>query len=151
MKRASPKLSGQLASATIQDLVDDGELESVSLKDESVVNCSVAAPQLIDVRIDNVQLTGAHFSRIVARDVSVARSDFSAAHLNNGLLVRVEFVNCRMNAIDFSYSAIHDVTFKDCLLDRAHFEKADLRRVAFIDCSLQSVDFSTARLFDVTR
>ncbi|HEV7951828.1 MAG TPA: pentapeptide repeat-containing protein [Candidatus Saccharimonadales bacterium] len=145
MKIAHPKISATLEEYTVETMVDDGELESAVIQDEVAVNCNIAALQLIDARIENVQFTGAHFSRIVARDVSIRRSDFSSASLDNGMLVRVEFVNCRMTGIDLSYTAIHDVRFQDCQLDRAVFEKADLRRVEFEGCSLDGVDFSAAR------
>jgi uncharacterized protein YjbI with pentapeptide repeats len=149
MKLTRPKLSINPEDATVAAMVDDGELESVRLHDEIAVNCNVAALQLIDVVIEKVQFTGAHFSRIVARDLLARQVDFSSAHLDNGLLVRVEFVNCRMTGTDFSLTNIHDVTFKNCKLDSAIFRKADLRRVEFIDCDLSGVDFSMARQIDV--
>ena len=151
MKLARPKLSVDPQDTAVAVMVDDGELESVRLHDEIAVNCNVAALQLVDVLIEDVQFTGAHFSRIVARDLLARQVDLSAAHLDNGLLVRVEFVNCRMTAVDFSLTNVHDATFKDCKLDKAIFHKADLRRVEFIDCDLSDVDFSTARLIDVKR
>lgn len=151
MKLAHPKISIDLESSTVETMVDDGELESVRLEGETAINCNVTALQLIDTVIDDVQFTGAHFSRIVARDVIFKRSDFSSASLDNGMLVRVEFINCRMTGIDFSRSNIHDVTFKDCQLDKADFTKASLRRVAFNNCSLIEVDFTSASMTDVER
>jgi uncharacterized protein YjbI with pentapeptide repeats len=149
MKLARPKLSVSLADSTIAAMVDDGELETASLRAQLAPNCNVAALQLLDVLIEDVQFTGAHFSRIVARDVIASRTDFSASHLDNGLLVRVEFRQCRMTGVDFSQTDIHDVTFTECKLDKAMFYKADLRRVAFIGCDLSAVDFSAAHLVDV--
>ncbi|MET0979765.1 MAG: pentapeptide repeat-containing protein [Candidatus Saccharimonadales bacterium] len=151
MKLAQPKLSANPEDAAIAVMIDDGELEAVRLHDETAINCNVVALQLIDVMIERVQFTGAHFSRIVARDLLARQVDFSSAHLDNGLLVRAEFINCRMTGVDFSQTNIHDVTFKDCKLDNAIFHKADLRRVEFINCDLSAVDFSTARLSNVKR
>ena len=131
--------------------MDDGELKSAWLQDEIAVNCNVSALQLIDSKIENVQFTGAHFSRIVARDVIFQRSDLSSASLDNGMLVRVEFINCRMTGVDFSRTNIHDVRFQDCQLDRAVFERADLRRVEFSNCSLGGIDFAAASCYDVER
>lgn len=145
MKLARPKLSPNLEDTTVEVMIDDGELEAARVHDENGTNCNVAALQLIDVLIENVQFTGAHFSRIVARDVVAKQTDFSSAHLDNGMLVRIEFINCRMTGIDFSHTSIHDVTFKDCKLDKANFLKADLRRVEFIDCFLDGVDFTVAK------
>jgi uncharacterized protein YjbI with pentapeptide repeats len=145
MKLAHPKLSANLEDSSVEVLADDGELESAHLSDEAALNCNVAAVQLIDVLIENVQFSGAHFSRIVARDVIAKQVDFSSAHLDNGLLVRVEFINCRMTGVDFSNTSIHDVSFRDCKLDKANFLKADLRRVEFINCLLDGVDFAVAK------
>jgi uncharacterized protein YjbI with pentapeptide repeats len=150
MKLARPKLSTSLEDATVETMRGDGELETAYVRDEQAINCNIAALELIDVSLENVQFTGAHFSRIVARDMVARRVDLSSAHLDSGFLVRVEFINCRLSAVDFSYTSIHDVTFKDCQLDKAQFYKANLRRVAFIDCSLDGVDFSVAQLSDVT-
>ena len=140
MKLARPKLSTDLEAVTLEIMIDDGGLETAQLHGENGTNCNVAALQLIDVLIEGVQFTGAHFSRIIARDVVFKQVDFSSAHLDNGMLVRVEFINCRMTGIDFSYTSIHDVTFKDCKLDKANFHKADLRRVEFIGCNVQAGD-----------
>jgi uncharacterized protein YjbI with pentapeptide repeats len=151
MKLARPKLSTDLEDSSVEVMMDDGELESAHIRDEIAINCNVSALQLIDTLIENVQFTGAHFSRIVARDVVFCRVDFSSASLDNGMLVRAEFVNCRMTGIDFSRTDIHDVTFQDCRLDKAVFARADLRRVAFIGCSLEEVDFSAARCVGVEK
>lgn len=151
MKLAQPKLSSDLEDSSVEVMMDNGELESAHVRDETAVNCNISALQLIDTLIENVQFTGAHFSRIVARDVVFRRVDFSSASLDNGMLVRVEFVNCRMTGIDLSRTDIHDVTFRDCQLDRAALVKSGLRRVAFVGCSLDGVDFSVASCVDVER
>lgn len=140
MKLARPKLSTDLEDVTLEIMIDDGELEAARLHGENGTNCNVAALHLIDALAEGVQFTGAHFSRIIARDVVFKQVDFSSAHLDNGMLVRVEFINCRMTGTDFSYTSIHDVTFKDCKLDKANFYKADLRRVEFIGCNVQAGD-----------
>jgi len=149
MKIALPKVSTHLEHVSIERMVDDGELELAYLSDVGAINCNVAALKLIDVRLERIQFTGAHFSRIVARDVVARQIDFSQAYLDNGLLVRSEFTNCRMTGVDFSATSIHDVTFRDCKLDGAVFAKADLRRVAFIGCSLDGVDLTAAHCFSV--
>lgn len=130
-------------------MVADGELKSAQLEGETAINCNVAALQLIDTVIENVQFTGAQFSRMIARDVIFRQTDLSSAYIDNGMLVRVEFINCRMSGIDFSNTSIHDVCFRDCKLDRANFLKADLRRVEFIDCLLDGVDFTATRCIAV--
>jgi uncharacterized protein YjbI with pentapeptide repeats len=151
MKLAHPKLSLDLIDETVETMADDGELEDARIHDESEPNCNIAALTLINVLIENVQFTGSHFSRITARDVVMRQADLSSAHLDNGILVRVEFNNCRMTAVDFSQTGIHDLSFKDCKLDKANFYKADLRRVEFIDCNMQGVDFTGAHLIAVQR
>lgn len=150
MKLAHPKLSPDHDEVDLETMVDDGELETARLHDENGTNCNITALQLIDVLIESVQFTGVHFSRIVARDVVFRQVDFSYAHLDNGMLVRVEFVNCRMTNIDFSHTSVHDVVFKDCKLDQANFHKADLRRVGFINCTIQADDLVVANQVDVT-
>lgn len=149
MKLARPKLSPSLTGGTVEVMIGDGELGSAYVHDEAAVNCHIAALHLTDVLIENVQLTGAHLSRIVGRDVIFRRCDLSSVSLDNGMLVRIEFVNCRMTGVDFSYTNIHDVTFRDCKLNSTIFNKADLRRVHFVDCSLDDVDFLAANCVDV--
>lgn len=146
MKRAYPKLSPGLDEATLDQMVDDGELETTQLRDIEAVNCNIAALDLSDVLIESVQFTGSHFSRITMRDVVARRTDLSAAHLDNGMIVRAEFANCRMTGVDFSRTNLHDVVFRSCKLDLANFRFSDLRRVEFIDCTLSEADFMNAHL-----
>jgi uncharacterized protein YjbI with pentapeptide repeats len=149
MKLAAPRLPAHLEVSSITTMVNDGELEAVRLEDEDAVNCNVAALDLSEVVIDKVQLTGAHFGRVTMRDVSLRSTDLSSAHLENGMLVRTEFVNCRMTGVDFSQTSLHDVTFRGCKLDLANFRQADLRRVHMIDCTLLETDFTNATLSSV--
>lgn len=146
MKRASLKLPVQLDDSSVTVMVNDGELENVRLQNEAAVNCNVAALDLSSVVIEKVQFTGAHFSRVTMRDVRADHSDFSSAHLDNGMIVRAEFINCRMTGIDFSRTSLHDVVFRGCKLDLANFRFSDLRRVEFIDCTFNETDFMNAKL-----
>ncbi|HET8884197.1 MAG TPA: pentapeptide repeat-containing protein [Candidatus Saccharimonadales bacterium] len=149
MKIAAPKLPVQLDDSTVAVMMNDGELEEVRLHDEEATNCNVAALDLNSVLIEKVQFIGAHFSRVTMRDVLARAGDFSSAHLDNGMVVRVEFVNCRMTGVDFSRTSLHDVVFRGCKLDMANFRFSDLRRVQFIDCTLVETDFMNAKLASV--
>lgn len=146
MKLAQPRLLPQLDDRSIAVMASDGELENARLQNEEAINCNVAALDLSSVVIEKVQFTGAHFSRVTMRDVRTTQTDFSSAHLDNGMLVRAEFVNCRMTGVDFSRTSLHDVVFRGCKLDLANFRFSDLRRVAFIDCTLSETDFMNAKL-----
>jgi uncharacterized protein YjbI with pentapeptide repeats len=151
MKLARPKLSTNLEHASLEMMMDDGELEAARLHGETGTNCNIAALQLIDVLIEDVQFTGAQFSRIVARDVVLRQTDLSLSALDNGTLVRVEFVSCRMSKANLSRTTIHDVTFRDCKMDGVNFTKSDMRRVVFKDCVLDGADFTGAALVDIER
>jgi uncharacterized protein YjbI with pentapeptide repeats len=151
MKLACPKLSTDLEYASLEMMIDDGELESVRLHGENGTNCNIAALQLIDVLIEDVQFTGAQFSRIVARDVVFRKTDLSLSALDNGALVRVEFVSCRMSKADLSRTTIHDVTFRDCKMDGVNFTKSDMRRAVFKNSVLDGADFTGAALVDIER
>ena len=146
MKLALPKLPTLLDDSSIVMMVNDGELENGRLQNETAVNCNVAALDLSSVAIEKVQFTGAQFSRVTMRDVRASHADFSSAHLDNGMIVRAEFMNCRMTGVDFSRTSLHDVVFRGCKLDLANFRFSDLRRVEFIDCTLNETDFMNAKL-----
>jgi uncharacterized protein YjbI with pentapeptide repeats len=149
MKLAHPNLSALLVDTALEVMADDGEVESAYVHDEAAINCNIVALQVIDSKLESVQLIGAHLSRLVCRDVVLRRCDFSSASLDNGMLVRVEFVNCRLVGTDFSRTNLHDVRFKDCKLDGALFAGADLRRVTFDNCSLEGVDLTRATRYQV--
>lgn len=149
MKIARPRLPAQPLESSLAAMANDGELEDAVLRDEDGANCNIAGLELSSVAMEKMLLTGAHFSRVVARDLQAKQSDFSAAHLDNGALVRVEFSNCRMTGTDFNQASIHDVVFRGCKLDMANFRQAELRRVQFVDCTLTDTDFINARLTDV--
>lgn len=146
MKIAAPKLPVHMDDSTASTMVNDGELEEVRLHDEDATNCNVAALDLTSVRLEKMQFTGAHFSRVTMRDVTAQGTDFSSAYLDNGMIVRAEFANCRMTGVDFSRTSLHDVVFRGCKLDMANLRQTDLRRVQFIDCTLVETDFMNAKL-----
>lgn len=145
MNIARPKLPAHLPDATIEELLNDGELENGMLCGVDAINSNIEALELTDVITDKVLFIGSHFSRVVMRDVIMRQSDLSSVSLDSGHIVRAEFVNCRMTGVDFNQTILHDVTFKDCKLDLANFRRADMRRVAFIDCTLQETDFAGAK------
>lgn len=146
MKIAKPQLPTQLEDSTVALMVQDGELEEMKLHDEDGTNCNVAGLSLSSVMTEKVFLTGAHLSRVTVRDLVAKQTDFSSASLDNGLIVRAEFLNCRMMGVDFSQTNLHDVVFRGCKLDLANFRQTDLRRVQFVDCTLVETDFGSAKL-----
>ncbi len=149
MKIAKPQLPAQLDNSTVALMAQDGELEEVLLYDEDGTNCNVAGLSLSSVMAEKVFLTGAHLSRVTVRDFVAKQTDFSSASLDNGLIVRAEFLNCRMTGVDFSQTNLHDVVFRGCKLDLANFRQTDLRRVQFVDCTLVETDFGGAKLTNV--
>lgn len=149
MRVAAPKLPSQLDLSDLATMMNDGELEEVRLFDVDGLNCNVAALDLSSVQLEKVQFTGAHFSRVTLRDVVAKQTDLSAASLDSGSLVRVEFINCRMTGVDFNRTSLHDVVFRGCKLDLANFRQADLRRVQFVDCTLTETDFGSAIMSSV--
>ena len=149
MKIAKPQLPAQLDDGTLALMVQDGELEEMRLYDEDGTNCNVAGLSLSSVLSEKVFLTGAHLSRVTVRDLIAKQTDFSSASLDNGLIVRAEFLNCRMTGVDFSQTNLHDVVFRGCKLDLANFRQTDVRRVQFVDCSLVETDFGGAKLTNV--
>lgn len=146
MKIAKPQLPTQPEDSTLELMAQDGELEEARLYDQDGTNCNVAGLSLSSVLMEKVFLTGAHLGRVTVRDLAAKQTDFSSASLDNGLIVRAEFLNCRMTGVDFSQTNLHDVVFRGCKLDLANFRQADLRRVRFIDCTLVEADFGSARL-----
>lgn len=149
MKIAKPQLPAHLEDSTIAVMAQDGELEEVRLHDEDGTNCNIAGLSLSGVLTEKVFLTGAHLSRVTVRDLIAKQTDFSSASLDNGVIVRAEFLNCRMTGVDFSQTSLHDVVFRGCKLDLANFRQADLRRVQFVDCTLVETDFGSAKLTSV--
>lgn len=149
MKIAKPQLLAQLDDSTIARMVDDGELEEARLHDEDGTNCAISGLDISGVVTEKVVFIGAHFSRVVVRDLSAKQTDWSSASLDNGQVVRAEFVNCRMTGTDFSETSLHDVVFRGCKLDLANFRRANLRRVQFVDCTLSETDFGSATLNSV--
>lgn len=149
MKIARPRLPAQPDKVSLTAMLNDGELEDGRLEGIEAVNSNIAGLELSAVVMDKVTLTGSHLSRLVARDVRLSQVDLTAAHVDNGAVVRGEFVNCRLTGTDFSQTRLHDVLFRSCKVDMANFRRADLRRVQFVDCILQDADFMNATLTDV--
>ncbi len=149
MKISSPRLPTQLESATLAEFLD-GDLEEAALTGIDATNCHVAPLNISSVKLEKVQLTAAQLERVSAKDLVVLSTEFSSAHLANGVFNRTSFSNCRMTGVDFNKASLHDVLFSGCKLDMANFRFADLRRVKFTDCTFVESDFLGASLHDVT-
>jgi len=149
MKVAQPRISQELTSAHMSDLVEDNELENAEIIEQDGVGLALPGLQVDGVVFDKVQLTATQFERLNVRDIIMKRSELSSSSFSNSSMNRALFDNCRMTGANFSRSTLHDVTFRGCKLDMANFRFADLRRVHFIECSFVESDFLSAILHDV--
>ena len=105
--------------------------------------------RLQDVRLANLDLTGAEAPGLSLTDAIVEAGSWANLRASGGTLTRVETRQLRATGLDLTEAALKDVVFADARLDLASFRFAKLERVVFSDCRLEEADFHGASLRSV--
>jgi uncharacterized protein YjbI with pentapeptide repeats len=105
--------------------------------------------QLIESRIEGVDLSGSVLRRASIRDAVVDGGSWSNADASEAVLSRVEMRRVRMTGTIFTAATLEDVTFVDCRLDMSSLRFAHLEGVRFEDCRMAEADMYEATLTSV--
>lgn len=155
---AAPQVPVTDPLAALPDDCED-EVSGLWLAAARVLELELDRPELVDVRLEDCDVSGVNASDFIARRVELRRTrlrgvTFSTGQLDDGLLEdcttnelslrfsrirRVVFRNCDLSGADF-YSATFDhVTISGCNLQRARFDAATVNCLAILDCDLTGV------------
>jgi uncharacterized protein YjbI with pentapeptide repeats len=116
-------------------------------------------PELVDVRLDDCDVSGVIASDFIARRLELRRTrlrgvTFAGGQVDDGLiedcstselslrfsrLRRVVFRNCDLSAADFTSTTFDHVTIEGCDLQRARFDAATVNCLAVMNCTLTGI------------
>ena len=105
--------------------------------------------QLIESRIEDVDLSGAILRRVSIRDTVIERGNWANADASEATMTRVEIRGVRLTGAVLASAQIKDATFVDCRLDLSSFRFAQLDGVRFEDCRMEEADLYQAALTSV--
>jgi uncharacterized protein YjbI with pentapeptide repeats len=166
---APPQISHAAPLAAITGDCDE-EVSDLWLADARVLELDLDRPELVDVRLNDCDVSGIVAQDFIARRVELLNTRlrgviFANGHYDDGLLVdcnahelslrfsrlrRVVFRNCDLSGADFYGARFDHVTIDDCDLQRAHFDAATVECLAITNCNLAGVtgafDLKGARL-----
>jgi uncharacterized protein YjbI with pentapeptide repeats len=145
------------AAAIAEDC--DGEVNDLWLANARVLELDLDRPELVDVRIEDCDISGIVAGDFIVRRLEVRQTrlrgvTFATGQLDDGLLDdcnanelslrfsrlrRVIFHNCDLSGADFYSASFDHVTIDDCNLQRAHFDAATVKCLAITNCDLTGV------------
>ena len=136
-----------LANLDLTDqAADDVLFERVQLKRVLLSRTRLHGSQLLDVRFDVCDFTGAewekpHLSRIVAVGCRMLGTKLFEAKIDNALLK-----DCNAAYAVFWSAMFQATRFEHCTFREASFQGADLSGVVFDGCDLTGADFRETKL-----
>lgn len=130
------------------------ELRAVEVREQHLVGSGLSGRdatslQLIESRIEDVDLSGAILRRVSIRDTVIDGGDWANADASEATLTRVELRGLRLTGAVLAGAQIKDATFVECRLDLSSFRSAQLDGVRFDNCRMEEADLYQAALTSV--
>jgi uncharacterized protein YjbI with pentapeptide repeats len=141
-----PDLPDELVAVGRPATLSARELEQSLLERIDLTGEDARRLGLIEVRLVEVDLTGAALDHASFRDVIVQEGSWANVGARGVTVRRVELDKVRLTGADLSNGVLEDVSFVDCRLDLASFRQAKLSRVRFQGCRMEEADFNGATL-----
>jgi uncharacterized protein YjbI with pentapeptide repeats len=155
---APPHVSLAEPASTLPDGCD-GDVDDLWLANARVLELDLDRPELVDVRIEDCDISGIVAADFIARRLAVRRTrlrgvTFATGQLDDGLfddcnahelslrfsrLRRVVLRNCDLSGADFYNASFDHVTIEDCNLERASFDAATVSCLEITNCNLSGV------------
>jgi uncharacterized protein YjbI with pentapeptide repeats len=138
----------------------DLDIGDLWLKDARVLELELDRPELLDVRLEDCDLSGITATGFIARRMEVRGCRLRGVTMVKGQyddgivmgcttsdlsfrfsrLRRVVFRNCDLSGADFYSATFEHVTFDNCDLQRARFDGASVKCLALTDCNLTAIN-----------
>ncbi|EGA69126.1 hypothetical protein VISI1226_07463 [Vibrio sinaloensis DSM 21326] len=112
-------------------ILNDADFESVEMK---------------TVHFNSSKATGADFTYLIANDVEISKSDFSASCFEQATMAKSIFRDCSLLGIDFDRATLSSVEFANSDLQKAYFADADLEGVSFKNSPLDGARFDNSTI-----
>ncbi|HVT64908.1 MAG TPA: pentapeptide repeat-containing protein [Mycobacteriales bacterium] len=135
-----PNLSTE-APSTDGLVLDDGDASSQWLSGVRVLELDLDRPQLVDLRLDECDLSaitanGFGMRRVAMRGTRLRGVALSKGQYDDGLLE-----DCTTDEFSMRFSGLRNVVFRNCDLTGADFYQAGFDHVTFEGCRLRTARF----------
>jgi uncharacterized protein YjbI with pentapeptide repeats len=137
----------------------DDDIRDLWLSGARVLELDLDRPELLDVRLEDCDVSGVVMTGGVIRRMSLTRTrvrgvTFAKGQYDDGVLVdcttselsfrfsrlrHVTFTDCDLAGVDFSNTTFEHVTIDGCDLQRARFDAAIVRCLSITNCNLVGV------------
>jgi uncharacterized protein YjbI with pentapeptide repeats len=126
--------------------LDDGDASNQWLSGVRVLELDLDRPQLVDLRLDECDLsgitaTGFGMRRVAMRGTRLRGVALSKGQYDDGLLE-----DCTTDEFSMRFSGLRNVTFRNCDLSGADFYQASFEHVTFEGCRLRMARFHAATI-----
>ena len=125
------------------------EMRERHLSAADLSGCDAARVQLIECRIEGVDLSGAVLRRASISDTVVEGGSWANVDAFDATLKRVEMHGVRLTGAVLAASKISDATFIECRIDLSSIRSGHLERIRFENCRMDEMDFYEATLSSV--
>jgi uncharacterized protein YjbI with pentapeptide repeats len=154
---APPQLHSD--SPTSQPPDDEDAWAGAWLGQSRLLGLDLDRPELLDLRLDDCDVSGVVAAGFVARRVALRRTRVRGVTMVNGQLDdglieecvtdelsfrfsrlrQVAFRDCDLSGIDFTPTTFEHVTIERCDLSRARFDAATVKCLEITDCTLAGI------------
>lgn len=122
----------------------DDDIHDLWLKAARVLELELDRPELLDVRLEDCDISGVTATGFIARRMELRRTRIRGVTLVKGQYDDGFIEGCMTSDLSLRFSRLRRVVFRDCDLSGADFYNASFDHVTFDGCDLQRARFDAA-------
>jgi len=154
VERPLPPSPPDLSAALSQSREVPVELRAIEIRERHLSGFDLSGRdatslQLVESRIEDVDMSGAILRRVSIRDTVIDGGNGANADASEATFTRVEIRGLRLTGAILAGAQIKDATFVECRLDLSSFRFAQLDGVRFENCRMEEADLYQATLTSV--
>lgn len=140
-----PNLSATAPSSEVL-VLDDGDAADQWLSGVRVLELDLDRPQLVDLRLDECDLSGISANGFGMRRVAMRGTRLRGVSLSKGQYDDGLLEDCATDELSMRFSGLRNVVFRNCDLTGADFYQATFEHVTFEGCRLRMARFHAATI-----
>jgi uncharacterized protein YjbI with pentapeptide repeats len=138
-----PQLTHDQGTGAAPEGCDD-DIHDLWLTGARVLDRDLDRPEILDVRLEDCDLSGVVATGFIARRVELRRTRIRGVTLVKGQYDDGVIEGCTTSDLSFRFSRLRRVVFRDCDLSGADFYAAGFDHVSIDGCDLQRASFDGA-------
>jgi uncharacterized protein YjbI with pentapeptide repeats len=127
----------------------DAQMQECDWRDLDLMGRDARGLELVESRVQGVDLAGAALRRATFRDVLIMGGDWANIDATEVVIRRAELSGLRLTGAILAGAGIRDARFSECRFDLCSMRFATLDQVRFEECRMEEVDFYEATLKSV--